>query len=133
MENPTLRESEIKTMLLIDHGKRRQRSRALPHRIIKGIAVSRHIVPVITGDLNLPNTALTKNFLRRSPDAREDIQSSLHSLFIPSHYITNERILVCCADILVNQCRLRIPERRETSFKLTLAGLIWKLYLPKEF
>lgn len=42
---------------------------------------------------------------------------------------------MCCADILVNQCRLRIPERRETSFsfKLTLAGLIWKLYLAKEF
>ena len=107
----------------------------MPHGIIKGIAVSRHIVPVITGDLYLPNTALNKEFFASDPDAREDIQSSLHSLFIPSYFIANERILVCCADILVNQCRLRIPERRETSFsfKLTLAGLIWKLYLPKEF
>ena len=60
MENPTLRESEIKRMFLIDHGERRQRSRALPHGIIKGIAVSRHIVPMITGDLYLPNTALNK-------------------------------------------------------------------------
>lgn len=54
--------SEIKRMLLRDYRKRRLRSRALPLEIIKGIAVSRHIVPVITGDLYLPYTALNKGF-----------------------------------------------------------------------
>ena len=67
MENPTLRESEIKRMLQRDYGKRRQRSRALPHGIIKGISVSRHIVPVITDDLYLPNTALNKEFFASEP------------------------------------------------------------------
>lgn len=73
-----LRESEIKRMLQRDYGKRRQRSRALPHGIIKGISVSRHIVPVITGDLYLPNTALNKEFFasERWRQRRHSIKSA---------------------------------------------------------
>ena len=54
-------------MLVKDYGKRRQRSRVLPHGIIKSIAVSRHTVPVIAGDLYLPNTVLNKEFFASEP------------------------------------------------------------------